>query len=260
MPASPLVAMEREREERMQTPRVYRFATPAVLAATAVLSSGCDELSDNPTPAERADVIRTLVELGTTNDNRILRAGHSVRVSALVTDEFERPLAEVPVVWTSSAGSVAADSGYTGTNGMLGGTWTAGTTAGMQEVVAAVDGGTGISQGSAVIVYPDTVVGSLVLTAQGDSMIVGAQQLVRITAAADRYGNAYTLSGTQPDAPPPIEFATLTPDLVTLTATTARNAVVRAQAEGTARVVARSDGKADTVTIHVVSLHGPPHE
>jgi hypothetical protein len=240
----------------MPIPRVYRFPATAVLAA-AVLSTACDELNDNLTQAERANGIHTQVELGTTNNNRILRAGHTVRVSALVTDDYERPLPRVPLLWTTSAdgGTVAADSGFTGTDGMLGGTWTAGTKAGLQEVVAAVDGGSGIADGSVVIVYPDTMVGSLVLTAQGDTMVVGAQALVTITAAADRYGNPYTLSGTQPDAPPPIEFASLTPSVATLTATTGRTALVRALAEGTARVVARSDGKADTVTIQVVSFH-----
>jgi hypothetical protein len=241
----------------MRIPRLYRFATPAVLAATAVLGTGCDELSDNPSPAERADVIRTVVELGTTNNNRILRAGHTVRVAALVTDEYERPLAGVPLIWATSAGggSVAADAAQTGGDGTLGGTWTAGTRAGTQEVVAAVDGGTGIFHGTSVIVHADTVVGTLNLTAQADSMLVGATMLVRITSAADRYGNPYVLSGTQPDAPPAIEFASLDPGVATLIATTTRDAVVRAHAEGAARVVARSDGKADTVTVHVVSLH-----
>lgn len=244
----------------MRIPRVYRFPTTAVLAATAVLATGCDELSDNPTPAERADVIRTLVELGTTSENRVLRAGHSVRVNALVTDEFERPLAQVPLLWSTSVdgGTVAADSGYTGTDGMLGGTWTAGTRAGVQEVIASVDGGSEIAHGSSVIVYADTVVGSLVLHAETDTVAAGAQVLVRITSAADRYGNPYVLSSTQPDAPPPIEFASLDPNVATLIASTARSAVVRAHTPGTARVVARSDGKADTVNIHVVQLTNLP--
>jgi hypothetical protein len=244
----------------MRIPRVHRFTTTAVLAATAVLSTACDELSDNPTPAERADVIRTGVELGTTSNNRILRAGHSVRVNALVTDEFERPLDDVPLLWSTSAGggSVAADSGYTGTNGMLGGTWTAGTTAGVQEVIATVDGGSEISNGTTVIVYADTVVGTLVLEAEVDTVVTGAQVLVRITSAADRYGNPYALSSTQPDAPPPIEFASLDPSVATLILSTARTAVVRAHTPGTARVVARSDGKADTVNIHVIQLSNLP--
>jgi hypothetical protein len=240
----------------MQIPQVHRSTTATMLITAAVLSTACDELSDNPTPAERADVIRTVVELGTTDDNRILRAGHTVRVNALVTDEFERPLSDVPLLWSTSAGSgsVLADSAYTGTNGMLGGTWTAGTGAGVQDVIATVDGGTGISQGSTVIVYADTVVGSLDLAAEKDSVLVGAQVLVRIISAADRYGNAYALSGTQPDAPPPIEFASLNPNVATLIATTARTAIVRGQTAGTARVVARSDGKADTVNITVLNF------
>jgi hypothetical protein len=241
----------------MQIPRLYRFTTPVVLAATAVLSTGCDDLTSNPTPAERADVIRTVVELGTTNDNRILRAGHTVRVAALVTDEFDGALAGVPLLWTTSpgGGSVAADGPATGDDGILGGTWTAGTTAGVQDVIATVDGGTGIAHGSRVIVYADTVVGTLNLTAQGDTMLVGTTMLVRITSAADRYGNPYVLTGTQPDAPPPIEFASLDPGVVTLIATTTRDALLRAHADGSARVVARSDGKADTVTVQVVTLH-----
>jgi hypothetical protein len=241
----------------MRIRRLYRFTTPAVLAATAVLGAGCDELTSSPTPAERADVIRTLVELGTTNDNRILRAGHTARVGALVTDEFDRALAGVPLLWTTSTdgGSVVADGPETGDDGVLLGTWTAGTKAGMQEVVATVDGGTGIFHGTRVIVYADTVVGTLNLAAQGDTMLVGATMLVAITSAADRYGNLYVLTGTQPDSPPPIEFASLDPGVATLIATTGRTALVRAHAEGAARVVARSDGKADTVTVQVVSLH-----
>jgi hypothetical protein len=241
----------------MQIPRLYRLTTPAVLAATAVLSSGCDDLTSTPTPAERADIINTLVELGTTDNNRILRAGHTVRVNALVLDEFNLPLGGVPLVWSTSpdGGAVASDGPDTGADGILGGTWTAGTKAGVQEVVATVNGGTGISHGSQVIVYADTVVGMLDLVAQADSMIVGATMLVRILGAADRYGNPYVLSGTQPDAPPPIEFASLDPGVVTLIATTTRDALVRAHAAGSARVVARSDGKADTVTVQVVTLH-----
>jgi hypothetical protein len=240
----------------MRIPRVYRSTTTALLAAAAVMSTACDELSDNPTPAERADVIRTAVELGTTDDNRILRAGHTVRVNALVTDEYDRALSDVPLLWSTSAGSgtVAADDAYTGPDGMLGGTWTAGTGAGVQEVIATVDGGSGIASGSQVIVYADTVVGSLNLTAEKDSVLEGAQVLVHITSAADRYGNAYVLSGTQPDAPPPIQFASLDPSIATLVATTARSAVVRGQSAGTARVVARSDGKADTVNITVLQF------
>jgi hypothetical protein len=241
----------------MQIPRLYRFATPAVFAATAVLTTGCDELTDTLTPAERADVVRTVVELGTTTDNRILRAGHSVRVSALVTDEYDQPLGAVPLLWATSTGggTVVADGSETGDDGLLGGLWTAGTGAGTQQVGAAVDGGTGVFHSTSVIVYADTVVGTLNLTAQADTMLVGATMLVRITSAADRYGNPYVLSGTQPDAPPPIEFASLDPGVATLIATTTRDAVVRAHADGVARVVARSDGKADTVTVQVVSLH-----
>lgn len=240
----------------MRVPRLYRVTTPAVLAATAVLSTGCDELTSTPTPAERAEVVRTVVELGTTNNNRILRAGHTVRVSALVTDEFDLPLEGVPMLWATSpgGGTVAPDGAETGVDGVLGGTWTAGTTAGVQEVVAAVDGGTGVFHGSQVIVYADTVVGSLVLASERDSLNVGATMLVRITSAADRYGNVYALSGTQPDAPPPIEFASLDPGVATLLATTTRTALVRAHAPGAARVVARSDGKADTVTVQVVPV------
>lgn len=241
----------------MQIPRLYRCTTPAVLAATAVLSTGCDDLTSTLTPAERAEVVRTVVELGTTNDNRILRAGHTVRVSALVTDEFDLPLEGVPMVWATSpgGGSVAPDGSTTGVDGLLGSTWTAGTVAGVQQVGAAVDGGSGVFHVSQVIVYADTVVGSLNLTALADTMIVGATMLVRITSASDRYGNAYVLGGTQPDAPPSIEFASLDPGVATLVATTTQNALVRAHAEGAARVVARSDGKADTVTVQVVSLH-----
>jgi hypothetical protein len=239
----------------MQTSRSYRFTTRAVLAATAVLASACDDSTGTLTPAERADDIRTLVELITTGPDRILRAGHTVRVSALVTDPLGNPVAQVPLLWTSSAGSVAADSGFTGSNGILSGTWTTGTTVGLQEVLAAVDGGTEIFDRTIMFVYPDTVVGTLNLTSQADSAIVGATFLVQVTSATDRYGNAYVLAGTGPSTPPSIEFASLDPTVATLVATTARTAVVRAQAGGTARVVARSDGKADTVAIRVLTLH-----
>lgn len=246
----------------MRTPRVYRFTTLAALAASAVLAAACDDSTGSLSPAERADVVRTLVELGTTNNNRILRAGHIVRVSAMVTDAFDQPLPGVPLIWTTTAGggAVAADSFNTGSDGVLGGTWLAGTRAGVQGVVATVNGGTGISHGTNVIVYADTVVGTLDLAAEADSVIAGGVVQVQIVSAADRYGNPYVLSGTQPDAPPPIEFTSLNPGLATLVATTASSAMVRGLAVGTAKVVARSDGKADTVTIRVVPLLVPtPH-
>jgi len=236
----------------MRTPRLYRCTALAVLAATAVMGA-CDDSTRSLTPAERADVIRTVVELGTTNSNRILRAGHTVRVSALVTDEFNQALPGVPLVWTTlGGGSVASDSGFTGGNGTLGGIWTAGTKAGLQTVVATVDGGTGIASGSDLFVYADTVVGSLKLSTRVDSVTSGEVLLVRVVSAADRYGNPYSLSGTQPDSPPPIEFASLNPNVVALVATTGSNAVAKGLLPGIARVVARSDGKADTVTVFVL--------
>ncbi|HYW11205.1 MAG TPA: hypothetical protein VE871_04590 [Longimicrobium sp.] len=93
------------------------------------------------------------------------------------------------MLWSGPAGSgtVAAVSEATDVDGFIRGTWTLGTRAGVQELVATVDG------------------------------------------------------------------TSLDPAVATLVSTTARAALVSGVAAGTARIVARSDGKAATVTVVVTA-------
>jgi len=235
----------------MQIHRIrHRSLIAAAVAAMAVITVAACSDNDILTPEERAAIIRTLVQLGQVND-RVLRAGHDTRVAALVTDANGDPVEGAGVVWSTAQGSggVTADEGDTDADGLLGGTWTLGTTAGLQEVVATVDG-TQLADRTDVVVFPDTVVGSLTVAARA-SIVRGDTTRVLVTDARDRYGNAYVLAGTSVANPPAIEFSSLDPSILHLVSTTSRSALVSGAAAGTARVVARSDGKADTVTIQV---------
>lgn len=236
----------------MHLRRMQRRAVVAAAAALALATTACDDDDDvlPLTPAERAAAIRTLVEVGVGNPSRIVRAGQPVRVAARVTDPLNVPVEGASVVWSGS-GSVATDGASTGLEGIVRGTWTAGTTAGVQELVATVAGNENVFDRTAVVVFADTVVGTLVLESARTSIPRGDTTRVVITDARDRYGNAYILVGTQPDNPPPISFSSLDPSIATLRSTTAGTALVAGVAAGTARIVARSDGKADTVAVTV---------
>ncbi len=233
----------------MMIQRFQRYGT--VAAALALTLAACDDDgSGTPTPAERASAVRTNIEVGQAGSNQVLRAGSTARVVATVTDDNGQPVEGAPILWSGS-GAVAPDGTTTGAQGTVGGTWTTDTRSGIQEVVATVNGGTGAFDRVQALVYADTVVGTLVLTAAADSLRRGSSLEVLVTDARDRYGNPYVLSGAQPNGPPPIEFSSLDPTVGVLTATRARSAIVTALAVGTARIVARSDGKADTVSVRV---------
>ncbi|HEX6041525.1 hypothetical protein [Longimicrobium sp.] len=236
-------------------PHTFRRGGMAAAALLALAAAACEDSTGSPTPAERARALRTLVEVGQGSPDRILRAGYAVPVVARVTDEINRPVAGAPVVWTGPAGggSVAPATAQTNADGLVSGTWTTGTRAGLQELVAAVEGNENVFDRTLMVVFADTVVGTLVIDALRDSITRGDTTRVLVTDARDRYGNPYVLAGTQPDNPPPIEFTSLNPSVATLVSTTARGALVTGVGAGTARIVARSDGKADTVSVVVVN-------
>lgn len=224
----------------------------AVLAALA--AAACETTLVPPTPAERARGVRTLVEpAGQGGADRILRAGYTVPVVVRVTDNMSQPVAGAPVGFASLAasGSVSADSGLTDGDGRAGTTWTTGTRAGVQQLLAAVPGNVIAVDRTRWVVFADTVVGTLVLGAVRDSVAPGDTTRVRVMDAQDRYGNRYVLSGTQPDNPPPIEFTSLDLAVATLVSTTGRAVLLTGVAAGTARIVARSGGKADTIAVVV---------
>ncbi|HEX6749527.1 MAG TPA: hypothetical protein VF092_19690 [Longimicrobium sp.] len=236
----------------MQT---HRLRLGGVIAAAVVglaMMAACgDDDFSNLTPEQRAHAIRTLVQFTQGGGDRVLRAGHDTRVGALVTDVAGLPVEGAGVIWSTAqgSGSVAADASDTDADGSVRGTWTLGTIAGIQEVVATVDG-TNVLDRNDVVVFPDSVVGSLTVASRA-SIVHGDTTRVLVTDARDRYGNAYVLTGTSAANPPPIEFTSLTPSILTLISTTSRSALVSGVAAGTGVIVARSDGKADTVTIQV---------
>lgn len=223
----------------------------AVAIAGLAMTACNDDGFSGRTPEERADAIRSLVQMNQGGGDRVLRAGHDARVGAIVTDEVGQPVEGASVIWSTAQGSGSAvgDAATTDTAGVSLGTWTLGTTAGLQEVVATV-GTTDVFDRTDVVVFPDTVVGALTVTSRS-SIVRDDTTRVLVTDARDRYGNAYVLVGTSAANPPPIEFTSLTPSILTLIATTSRSTLVRGVAAGTGKIVARSDGKADTVTIQV---------
>lgn len=225
----------------------------AIAGLAGFATTACDDDFVGLTPEEEAEVIRTLVQIGQGGGDRILRAGHDTRVAALVTDDVGDPVEGAGVIWSAAqgSGSVVGDAADTDADGISLATWTLGTTAGLQEVAATVDG-TEVADRTIVAVFPDSVVGSLVLTSRA-SMVRGDTTRALVTDARDRYGNAYVLTGTSAANPPPIEFTVLTPSVLSLISTTSRSALVAGVATGTGSIVARSDGKADTVTIQVTA-------
>lgn len=224
------------------------------LMAAAVLGlsmAACDDSFSSISPEDRARAIRTLVQQGQGSGDRALRAGHDTRVAARVTDLTGQPVVGASVLWTTAQGSgtVAADSQRTDVDGVARGTWTLGTGAIVQEVVATVDG-TQVLDRNDVVVFPDTIVGSITIVAR-DSIVKGDTTRVLVTEARDRYGNTYALNGTSADNPPPIVFASLDPSVATLVSTTQRSALISGVGVGTARILARTDGRADTTRIVV---------
>lgn len=236
----------------MHPSTIQRGGMAAAVLAT-LTAAACDYATVPLTPVERARGVRTWVEAGPLGADRILRAGYAAPVVVRVTDDLDHPVAGAPVGWQSSArsGTVSPDSGLTDGNGLAAATWTTGTRAGVQELVTGVPGSTTAFDRTRWLVFADTVVGMLVLDAVRDSVAAGDTTRVRVVDAQDRYGNRYVLSGIQPDNPPPIEFTSLDLPVATLVATTGRAVLLTGVAAGTARIVARSGAKADTITIVV---------
>lgn len=229
----------------------WGIAAAAVLALVACEPTG---FLPTVTAAERAASVRTFLDLRSASTDDVLRAGHTVRVAARVTDRLQLPVRGAPVAWSGAAGSgvVVRDTPVTtGVEGVVRGTWTAGTTAGMQEVVATIEGNVYVFDRASIVVYADTLVGTLELEPDAWTLAADDTTRVRITEARDQYGNAYDLSGPRPGAPPPVEFSSLDPRVASLVSTTARSVLVAGLAEGTARIVARSGGRADTVSLVV---------
>lgn len=225
----------------------------AAAAALALALAACGEATGSYTPAERARTLRTWVQAGEGSPDRILRAGYAVPVVARALSELSQPVAGAPIMWTGLGnGSVSPDGAPTQGNGLVIATWTTGTRAGLQELVAVVDGNEAVFDRTRMRVFPDTVVGRLVLEAGREAVSPGGTVRVRITEAWDRHGNAYELASTQPDGLPSIEFTSLDPDVAALASAGAHSALVTGRIAGTARIVARSGAQADTVTLQVV--------
>lgn len=235
-----------------------RVGMAAALFAT--LAGGCEEATGPATPAERARTMRALVVIGQGNAHRILRAGYPIPVVARVTDMVSRPVAGAVIVWRGPAasGRVSPDSVRTDGDGLVEAVWTTGTRAGVQELVAVVDGNQNVTDRTALIVFADTVMGTLVLGALRDTVARGDTTQVRITDARDRHGNPYALFGIQPDNPPPVEFMSLDPAVASLVSTNGHAVRVAGVATGTARIVARSGATADTLALVVRNPSPPP--
>jgi hypothetical protein len=225
----------------------------AAAAALALALAACEEATGSPTPAERARVLRTWVQVGQGSPNRVLRAGYGVPVVVRALNQVSQPVAGAPIVWTGPAGSgsVSPNGARTDADGFVLVTWTAGTRAGVQELMAVVDGNEAVFDNTRMVVFADTVVGMLALEAARDRVAPGDTVRIRITDARDRHGNTYELAGTQPDGLPFIEFTSLDPEVAALASTGTRSVLVTGMAEGTARIVARSGARADTVTLQV---------
>ncbi len=232
----------------IRRPRILALAGVPLLALAA-----CGDLLTDDTPGPQ----RVLVQLNEAEFGRKLRAGYPVRLELFASDPGGLGVGGVEVRWTPGEGhgTVTPDRDRTNGNGFIEAIWTPGTAAGDQRVRVEADG-IATADTLQMTILPDTVVGSVVLRAEADSLVEGESQSVALERVADRYGNPYDLAGGGDLAPPPVTFASLDPAVleVAVDGTTAR---VTGLAPGTGRVVAASGGKADTVQV-IVRKFVPP--
>lgn len=229
-------------------PRILALAGMALLALAA-----CSDLLQDEAPEPQ----RVLVQLKQEEFGRAFRAGYPVRLELFVSDQGGLGVEGVEVRWNvdPEQGTVQPDRERTNGNGFVDATWTPGTTAGTQRVRAEL-AASGASDTLLVEVLPDTVVGTVALRAETDTLAEGQSQTLSLARVEDRYGNAYDLASTGNDGPPPTTFATLDPGVLEV-AVAGRAALVTGLAPGTGRVVATVGGRADTVEV-VVKRFVPP--
>lgn len=227
--------------------RALALAGVPLLALTAC----SDLLQDDDAPPQR-------VVVNQVDEDRDYRVGEPVVLEAFVADAGGLGVGSVPVSWAvdTDGGTVVAEGDRTSGNGFLGATLNPGTRAGARRVWVEV-GGIGAADTVNVVIAPDTVVGTVELTAAADTVVEGDDVILTIAGVADRYGNAYDLDATGSDGlPSPPSVTTLDPAVLEL-AGTGTSYVVTGLAPGTGRVVARVGGRADTVEI-VVEKFIPP--
>jgi uncharacterized protein YjdB len=165
--------------------------------------------------------------------------------------QISRPVSLVDVEFTVTSGGgtitivgggpVSSAVQKTAETGRISLPWALGPTAGAQTVTARIVGGAS----SAVVVFTATAsaaAGSLVLSPDGAQLIPGE----RATFTAARTDGAGV-----PLTNPTFEFSTLDPGLIRIDGYSGGSVTVAAVAVGSARLVAMSSGKGDTVVVRV---------
>ncbi|MBB4638074.1 RCC1 domain-containing protein [Longimicrobium terrae] len=228
-----------------------RRLSALVLAGVPLAAlSACGDLLTDEAPGAR----RVLVQLNEAEFGRTFHVAQPLRLELFASDQGGLGVGSVEVRWAAgeASGTVQPDRERTNGNGFLEATWTPGNVAGRQRIYVEVMG-TGMADTLEVDVAPDTVVGSVDLRADADTMVAGETQRVSLERVADRFGNAYNLTG---GGLPAVSFST--PDTAVLDVSpSGLAAVVTARAAGVGRVIARVGSRADTVAITVRRFIAP---
>jgi uncharacterized protein YjdB len=173
-------------------------------------------------------------------DGQQARAGAELPIplAVRVLDAHDNPVAGVRVTWEveATSGSVAPAAAHTDEQGTTATRWRVGSRPGAHRAVARVEGVAPVTFTAQVTGGPPTNVS--VQPASADLNAIDATVELHATAV-DEFGN-------------PVEGAIFTwTSLSSAVATVDGNGRVRALANGTARIVAATEGVADTATVRV---------
>lgn len=206
--------------------------TGATLLAVLLAVAACSDGGSGTAPKVPTSLVA--VE----GDGEVAEVGSSVTLTARVNDDSGSPMPDVRVQWqvAEGGGSLSASSTTTDEQGRASVTWTLGTRAGEQVVLASVSG---VSPAAfQILAEPGALAGIEATPASVAFEEIGATEEVEATAV-DAHGNA--IDGVA------ITWASLDETIAKVSET----GVVEAVANGKTQVTATSGAFADTVDVTV---------
>ncbi|MBC8086643.1 MAG: hypothetical protein H7Z40_05220 [Phycisphaerae bacterium] len=209
------------------------------LSAFALLAACGSESIDGPSAAPAT--IRAGTGNGQTGE---VGAVLAVPLSVTVSAADGKPVSNATVSWDVSPGGGSTSSGSTRTdgNGVTQVTWTLGANAGSARVTAQVGGVSPLI--FTATAQPGT---AAVIVSLPDVLSLGIGDTVTVTSSVrDQFGNELTGS--------PVAYSVPDPGVLSISG----NGFVTALAQGTARVIAASSGRVDTVQVTVGAAGSSP--
>lgn len=163
-----------------------RAATRALTAALLATAAACNS-SDTNSPSLVATTISASVGI----DAQTTTAGSATpsTISVLVFDQTGSALANSTVSWSvaSGGGTVSSASSTTDANGLAAVTWTLGTTAGANSLVASLAGGATVTITATGVAGPAATL--TIVSGNNQSITAGNTSDALVVQAADQYGN-----------------------------------------------------------------------